>query len=283
MTKSGGFHVCESHLDIDTLIGTSCDVMVARKIMIPFGRSWTFESRVMLLQASETTQPWVLVVDGEVRIATAADVIFAQGKVFISASGTLILEGIAAFEALSLGRDYHSNGTMQQPSTRTCVTGSGTFNTRRITAAKEFAAGRANYATARFEIYCIFAPNIRFLFKKQKNLNQIVKYGELEPPEKSNIVSVELTLLVGLQSFAANFDSTETRNALNNFGFRVAIHNINDNTTLDLQIKKLDATNLNLVGQIRVSCDDCYVYRLQISGTGTGVALMKGGIYFHLK
>ena len=190
MTKSGGFHVCESHLDIDTLIGTSCDVMVARKIMIPYGRSWTFESRVMLLQASETTQPWVLVVDGEVRIATAADVIFAQGKVFISASGTLILEGIAAFEALSLGRDYHSNGTMQQPSTRTCVTGSGTFNTRLILAAR-------HEATARFEIYCIFAPNIHFSFKESTYLIGSVQPGELEPPEQSKFLSVELTLLVG--------------------------------------------------------------------------------------
>jgi hypothetical protein len=276
MTKSGGFHVCESHLDIDTLIRSSCDVMVARKIMIPGGRSWTFESRVsMLLQAFdsfETTQPWVLVVDGELRIATAADVIFTQGKVFISTSGTLILEGIAAFEALSLGRDYYSNGSMQQPSTRTCVTGSGTFNTRLILAAR-------HEATARFEIYCIFAPNIHFSFKESTYLIGSVQPGELEPPEQSKFLSVELTLLVGLQSFAANFDSKTT----NNVGFRVAIHNINDNTTLDLQIKKLDATNLNLVGQIRVSCDNCYVYRLQISGTGTGVALMEGGIDFHLK
>lgn len=220
----------------------------------------------MLLQASKIATPWALVVEGELKISTFADVTFSQGKVIIASEGTLLLEGIAVFEALVLGLDYPSNGMTKQSSNRTCVNGSGTFGT--------LLRSTAGYDAARFEIFCEISPNVHFIFR---HLHEIIfpsrfELSDFEPDHP--YVSTELTLLVGLKSFTANFESTEYKNI---FGFLVTIQNVNSEATLDLRIKKLDATNLNLVGQIRISCNDSYVYRLRIMGIGAGVSLAKEG------
>lgn len=270
---SGGFHVHKSHLDMDTLISTSSNVMVANKIVIPRGRSWTFESRVsMLLQASTTTSPWTLVVDGELKISFVADVIFSQGRVIISPEGALLLEGIAVFEALTLGLEYPSNGTMQKSSNRICVKGSGTFGT--------LLRSKVNYEAARFEIFCDFSPNVHFIFVQSNQRYFPSRFKDTDFDPQGPFLSTELILLVGLQSFTANFESTNYKNI---FGFVVTIQNADREATLDVHVKKLDATNLNLVGQIRISCDDCYAHRLRIMGSGTGVFLKRGGTSRHLK
>jgi len=237
--------------------------MVANVIIIPRGRRLTIDGEVNVRGfASATLVRWVLVVLGELKITRLAKVIFAEGKVVIASDGTLILDGAATFEALTLGREYPSNDAIMEPSKRTCVTGSGRFVTQLLS--------QAGYEAATFEILCELSPNISF-FWQQEGSNLIPSRFELG----SNLpyMSTELTLIVGLQSFTANFETTKFRT----FGFAVKIQNLNAEKVLDLQIKNLIATNLNLVGSIRISRADCYANRLQISGSGTGVVLMQGG------
>ena len=57
------------------------------------------------------------------------------------------------------------------------------------------------------------------------------------------------------------------------------IQNINNEASLDLHLKNLFATNLYLVGLIQISEANCYVHRLEIMGSGTGVVLMKRGAF----
>jgi len=239
-------------------------VMVAQIIIIPRGRRLTIGSDVNVIgQASTTPVRWALVVFGELKIAVLANVIFAQGKVIIASDGTLLLDGSATFEALTLGREYPFNGAMMEPSKRTCVTGSGKFVT--------LLASKAGYQAALFEIFCEISPNIRF-FWQQEAANLLSARFELG----GNLpyMSSELTLLVGLHSFTGNFEVAKFKT----FGFAVKLQNVNAEKVLDLQIINLIATNLNLVGLIRMSCVDCYAHRLQISGNGTGVVLMRGGV-----
>ena len=238
--------------------------MVAQMIIIPRGRRLTIGSDVNVIgQASTTPVRWALVVFGELKIAVLANVIFAQGKVIIASDGTLLLDGSATFEALTLGREYPFNGAMMEPSKRTCVTGSGKFVT--------LLASKAGYQAALFEIFCEISPNIRF-FWQQEAANLLSARFELG----GNLpyMSSELTLLIGLQSFTGNFEVAKFKT----FGFAVKLQNVNADKVLDLQIINLIATNLNLVGLIRMSCVDCYAHRLQISGNGTGVVLMRGGV-----
>ncbi len=233
-------------------------------IIIPRGRRLTIGNDVNVIgQASTTPVRWALVVFGELKIAILANAIFAQGKVVVASDGTLLLDGSATFEALTLGREYPLNGAMMEPSKRTCVTGSGKFVT--------LLASKAGYQAALFEIFCEISPNIRF-FWQQDAANLLSARFELG--DNLPYMSSELTLLVGLQSFTGNFEVAKFKT----FGFAVKLQNVNAEKVLDLQIINLMATNLNLVGLIRMSCVDCYAHRLQISGNGTGVVLMRGGV-----
>ncbi len=255
-----------SKLDVDVLIGS--DVLLSKTNEIPRGRTLTIDSQVGTFRRStEIVTPWVLVVLGTLKISTLAEVSFAQGKVCISSDGLLVLDGIAAFEALSLGKDCNeaSNNTIKDSSTRTCVTGSGTFST--------LLRKMAGYDASVFEIFCDFSPIISFVFKQrsEENLYQL-PYNERDFLPSQPYVSAELTLLIGLQFFRANFDSIHRGNK---FGFMVNIHQTNGKV-LDLQINNLRATKLIVAGQIRISEANFIVYRLVISGSGSGVVLMKG-------
>jgi hypothetical protein len=264
---SGTLNFHQSTLDLDTRINTKLDVMLSSTIAVPRGRRLAFESAVsVLIAASETAKPWVLVVFGELKISTLAEVNFAQGKVFIASNGTLFLDGIATFEAVVLGRDYPENNTIKEPSRRTCVIGTGTFNT--------LLRSIVRYEASLFEIFCNFSPRISFEFKQPLG---IVIPSRLERGDDLPFLSTKLTLLIGLESFTANFESALQATW---FGFVVKIQNINNKTALDLRIKSLSATNLILVGSIRISVANCYVYRLDILEGGTGAVHMTGGAIF---
>ena len=255
------------------------DVLLSKTNEIPRGRTLTIDSQVSAFRRStETVTPWVLVVLGTLKISTLAEVSFAQGKVCISSDGMLVLDGIAAFEALSLGNDCNetSNNTIKDSSTRICVTGSGTFSTL-----LRVMAILAGYDASVFEIFCDFSPNISFVFKQNIINDYPMPFSEVYFEPKQPFISVELTLLIGLQFFRANFDSIHSGNT---FGFMVNIHKSSktNGKVLDLQINKLRATKLNVAGQIRISEANFKVYRLEISGSGSGVVLMKGASIWRL-
>lgn len=260
-----------SKLDVDVLVGT--DVLLSKSNEIPRGRTLTIDSQVSTFrQSAETVTPWVLVVLGTLKISTLAEVSFAQGKVCISSDGMLVLDGIAAFEALSLGKDCNetSINTIKDSLTRTCVTGSGAFST--------LLRSMAGYDASVFEIFCDFSPIISFVFIQRREENYNLPFTEVDFDPSQPHVSAELTLLIGLQFFRANFDSIHRGNI---FGFMVNIHQTNGKF-LDLQINNLRATKLNVAGQIRISEANFKVYRLEISGSGSGVALVKGASIWQL-
>jgi hypothetical protein len=211
----------------------------------------------------------VLVILGELTVSNRAEVHFAQGKVYVVSNATLVLDGTASFEALSLGTDYFMNGGFKQSSTRICVTGSGTFSTLlRSTAGYEFAI---------YEIFCDLSTSISFIFnqiaKRPPPLRRLEAHHEI-----MDFLSTELTLLIGLNSFTANFASG------NKLGFKVKIENRNNGTTLDLRIKNIYATYLSLVGSIKISETNFFlVYRLDVLGSGTGALATKGGANLLLK
>lgn len=259
-----------SKVDIDTFIRTSGDVKLAGTIVVPLRRRLTFDSRVSIFcRARDTSVQWVLVILGELTVSNRAEVHFAQGKVYVVSNATLVLDGTASFEALSLGTDYFMNGGFKQSSTRICVTGSGTFSTLlRSTAGYEFAI---------YEIFCDLSTSISFIFnqiaKRPPPLRRFEAYHEI-----MDFLSTELTLLIGLNSFTANFASG------NKLGFKVKIENRNNGTTLDLRIKNIYATYLSLVGSIKISETNFFlVYRLDVLGSGTGALATKGGANLLLK
>jgi hypothetical protein len=263
---SGTINLYHSKVDIDTFIRTISDVKMAGTIVVPLPRRLTFDSRVSILRPTrDTSVQWVLVILGELTVSTRAEVHFAQGKVFVASNATLVLNGTASFEALSLGTDYFMNGGIKQPSTRTCVTGSGAFST--------LLRSKAGYELAIYEIFCEISASVSFVF------NQITKRPRSRfeaDDEITDFLSTELTLLIGLNSFTANFDSAQQGNKL---GFKVKIENINNGTFLDLRINNIYATYLSLVGSIKISETILfYVHRLDVLGSGTGALVTKGEV-----
>ena len=245
--------------------------------MVPLRRRLTFDSRVSILcRARDTSVQWVLVILGELTVSNRAEVHFAQGKVYVVSNATLVLDGTASFEALSLGTDYFMNGGFKQSSTRICVTGSGTFST--------LLKSTAGYEFAIYEIFCDLSTSISFIFNQIARLPHPLPRtpGQIEArSEIMDFLSTELTLLIGLNSFTANFSSARQVNKL---GFKVKIENRNNGTTLDLRIKNIDATYLSLVGSIKISeTNFFFVYRLDVLGSGTGVLVTKGGANLLLK
>ena len=263
---SGTINLYHSKVDIDTFIRTSSDVKLGGTIVVPLPRRLTFDSRVSILRPTrDTSVQWVLVILGELTVSTRAEVHFAQGKVYVATNATLVLDGIASFEALSLGTDYFMNGGIKQPSTRTCVTGSGTFST--------LLRSKAGYELAIYEIFCDLSTSVSFIF------NQITQEPRSRFEAENEMTffwSTELTLLIGLNSFTANFDSAQQGNKL---GFKVKIENRNNGTTLDLRINNIYATYLSLVGSIKISeTNFFYVHRLDVLGSGTGALVTKGEV-----
>jgi len=138
----------------------------------------------------------------------------------------------------------------------------------------------AGYEFAIYEIFCNLSTSISFIFnqiaKRPPPLRRFEAYHEI-----MDFLSTELTLLIGLNSFTANFDSAQQGNKL---GFKVKIENRNNGTTLDLRIKKIYATYLSLVGSIKISeTNFFFVYRLDVLGSGTGALVTKGGANLLLK
>jgi hypothetical protein len=238
-------------------------MMFTHKIVIPRSRSLIFDSEVKVLRPSDIMLPWLLVIFGELKITKLAMVIFSQGKVVLSSEGSMILDGIAAFEYLSLGLEYPANDVIKEPSNNTCVRGSGKFLSLLLR--------NTDYKAARLKIFCDISTNISF--SMQRNAQNTIQgdihqgYEFLQP-----YLSTDLTLLVGMQHFTVKFETTQQYI----IGYVVTIQNLVTDRVLDLQMINLDVTNLNLVGWIKITNVDGYVHRLQILGGVPGLELQKG-------